>query len=240
MNNLSNYKAVLFDKDGTLFSFDAAWSVFCDRMLEHLAPGDETLKDKMAQTVGYQRASGSFIAGSLIVNASADEVNAAWSALAPGHDLAQVDALARAETKALPAVPLFDLTDVMGSLRQMGLKLGVATNDIEAGALSQLNAVNALALFDFVCGSDSGYGRKPGTGMVDAFCAQTGIKAEEVIFVGDSTHDIDCGVNAGVGLCVGVLTGPATAEQLAETDAVVLPSVASLPGYLNEANGAAA
>jgi phosphoglycolate phosphatase len=240
MNNLSNYKAVLFDKDGTLFSFDAAWSVFCDRMLEHLAPGDETLKDKMAQTVGYQRASGSFIAGSLIVNASADEVNAAWAALAPGHDLAQVDVLARAETKALPAVPLFDLTDVMGSLRQMGLKLGVATNDIEAGALSQLNAVNALALFDFVCGSDSGYGRKPGTGMVEAFCAQTGIKAEEVIFVGDSTHDIDCGVNAGVGLCVGVLTGPATAEQLAETDAVVLPSVASLPGYLNEANGAAA
>ena len=240
MSNLSTYKAALFDKDGTLFSFDAAWSVFCDRMLEHLAAGDDTLKDKMAQRVGYQRASGSFIPGSLIVNASADEVNAAWAELAPDHDPAQIDALSRAETKALPAVPLFDLNAVMGSLRQMGLKLGVATNDIEAGAFSQLNAVNALPLFDFVCGSDSGYGRKPGTGMVDAFCAQTGIKAEEVIFVGDSTHDIDCGVNAGVGLCVAVLTGPATAEQLAETDAVVLPSVASLPGYLSQANGAAA
>lgn len=114
----------------------------------------------------------------------------------------------------------------------MGLKLGVATNDYEAGAKNQLTAVGAYDLFDFVCGSDSGFGRKPGPGMIEGFGAQNAMFPEEIVFVGDSTHDLHCGRNAGAGLCVGVLTGRATRQDLEPNADVVLASIVELPEYL--------
>ena len=232
----SNLRAVLFDKDGTLFDFLATWATFCDRMLEHLAGDDEDLKDKLGEKVGYDRAASRFRVGSLIVNASSSEVDAAWAALAPGKSLADVEALTRQELANLPVHPVGDLSQIMGELREMGLKLGVATNDYEAGAKNQLTAVGAYDLFDFVCGSDSGFGRKPGSGMIDGFCAQNEMCHEEIIFVGDSTHDLHCGRNAGAGLCIGVLTGPASRQDLEADADVVLASIVELPEYLRGLN----
>ncbi|TLP65596.1 HAD family hydrolase [Parasedimentitalea maritima] len=228
----SEYKAVLFDKDGTLFSFTATWGTFCDRMISHLASTDEALKDLLAETVGYDRHAGQFKTGSLIVSASAGEVDEAWANLAPNHDLAAVETLTRQELNSLPLVPTCDLNKVMRMLKAQGLKLGVTTNDYEQGAINQLAEAEVTPLFDFVCGSDSGYGRKPGPGMIHGFCELNGLTPDQIIFVGDSTHDMHCGRNAGAGLCVGVLTGPATRTELETTANIVLSSVAELPDFL--------
>ncbi|MBO6891644.1 MAG: HAD family hydrolase [Roseibium sp.] len=231
------FKAVLFDKDGTLFGFTESWAYFCDSMFAALAGSDEPLKDRLASVCGYDRKRRSFRTGSLIVNASSDEVNEARWKLLPGKSLQEIVDLNHEIYETLPAVPTCDLGCVMGRLRQLGLKLGVATNDYEAGALAQLQEAAATTLFDFVCGSDSGYGRKPEAGMVHAFCREFAIMPADVIFVGDSTHDMDCARNAGVGLSVAVLTGPATSEELAGHADVILPSIEHLPGYLLERTG---
>ena len=225
-------KAVLFDKDGTLFSFTETWAHFCDRMLDALAGNDEALKDRLAETCGYLRAERRFVSGSLIVNASAAEVDAAWADLVAGVSLVDVEALTRRILTDLPHVPTCDLHAVLGSLRARGLLLGVATNDYEAGAVAQLEQAGALSLFDFVCGSDSGFGRKPEPGMIEGFCRQFDIDPAELVFVGDSKHDMDCAVAGGVGCRVAVLTGPATADDLAPHATVVLPSIADLPAWL--------
>ncbi len=227
------FKAVLFDKDGTLFAFTETWAHFCDRMFDALAGADEALKDKLAVASGYRRDDRSFVTGSLIVNASAEEVNAAWAAHLPGTTLRDIEALNRTALTDLPIVPTCDLHAVLGALRDRGLALGVATNDYEAGAVTQLRKADILPLFDFVCGSDSGYGRKPGPGMIHGFCDRQGIDPADLIFVGDSKHDMDCGDAAGVGCRVGVLTGPATVEDLGPHASVVLPSIADLPAWLN-------
>jgi phosphoglycolate phosphatase len=227
-----SYKAVLFDKDGTLFGFNDTWAYFCDRIFEALAGDDEPLKDELARVCGFDRKSHTFQTGSLIVNASADEVNEAWSRLLPGRSLQEIVDLNHEIYDHLPAVPTCDLVRVMSNLRQQGLKLGVATNDYEAGAVAQLQEASAMTLFDFVCGSDSGFGRKPEAGMVHGFCKFLDIEPAQVIFVGDSTHDMDCARNADVGLSVAVLTGPATEEQLTGHADIVLPSIESLPDYL--------
>lgn len=225
---------MLFDKDGTLFDFLATWSVFCDRMLEHLGAGDQDLMDRLADAVGYDRDQRTFLPGSLIVNASAAEVDGAWAEIAPDMSLADVEALTRHELQELPVMPVCDLPEVMGALRGLDLKLGVATNDYEAGAKNQLTAAGAFDLFDFVCGSDSGYGRKPEPGMINGFCDLHGLSPSEIVFVGDSTHDLHCGKNAGAGLCVGVLTGPASRDDLVVDANAVLNSIAELPEYLQE------
>lgn len=226
------YKAALFDKDGTLFSFTETWAYFCDRIFEALAPGDDDLKDRLAEVCGFDRHNRSFKTGSLIVNASADEVNEAWWKLLPSKSFQEIVDLNHEIYASLPAVPTCNLVDVMSRLHHLGLRLGVATNDYEAGAVAQLQDASADTLFDFVCGSDSGYGRKPEAGMVHAFCEKFAIEPSEVIFVGDSTHDMDCARNARVGLSVAVLTGPASRDELEGHADVILPSIGHLPDYL--------
>ncbi|MCP4315173.1 MAG: HAD family hydrolase [Hyphomicrobiales bacterium] len=226
------FKAVLFDKDGTLFAFTETWANFCDRVFDKLVGSDEAQKDALAAACGYDRARRRFKTGSLIVNGSAHEVNAAWLALLPEINLSRLDAVNREILTDLPIVPTCDLHAVLGALREEGFVLGVATNDYVAGALGHLHQAGALSLFDFVCGSDSGYGSKPGPGMVRGFCEEVGITPDELILVGDSKHDMDCGVNAGAGLLVGVLTGPAQVEDLEPHAHVVLPSIGELPAFL--------
>ncbi|KAG1649897.1 Chromosome partition protein Smc [Nymphon striatum] len=47
--------------------------------------------------------------------------------------------------------------------------LGIGTNDSEENAINQLEALDVDHLFEHIFGADSGYGAKPGSGMIDAF-----------------------------------------------------------------------
>ena len=109
--------------------------------------------------------------------------------------------------------------------------LGVATNDAEAAAQSQLRGLGLGGYFDFLAGADSGHGAKPDPGQCLAFCAATGMQPAQVAMIGDSTHDLHAGAAAGM-VPVAVLSGPATREDLAPHAAVVLPDIGHLPGWM--------
>ncbi|HKK37230.1 MAG TPA: HAD hydrolase-like protein, partial [Paracoccaceae bacterium] len=64
-------------------------------------------------------------------------------------------------------------------------------------------------------------------------CAAAGCDPAETVMVGDSVHDLGAGRAAGVGLVVGVLTGPAREADLAPLADVVAPSIAALPDLLD-------
>ena len=104
--------------------------------------------------------------------------------------------------------------------------------DSRQGIADTLRAFDVLELFDFLAGYDSGHGVKPGPGMVLAFCTQLGLAADSVVVVGDNRHDIEMGRNAGAGLCVGVLTGTGTREDLEPLADIVLDDIGALPGAL--------
>ena len=108
----------------------------------------------------------------------------------------------------------------------------MATADSHQGILNTLRAFDVLDEFDFLAGYDSGHGVKPEAGMVLAFCAETGLEVESVVVVGDNRHDIEMGRNAGAGLCVGVLTGTSTRQELESIADVVLDGISSLPQTL--------
>ena len=114
------------------------------------------------------------------------------------------------------AAVIDDLNGFFDTLRQRGLKLGVATMDDEASAVKTLQTMGCLDRFDFVCGADSGFGVKPEPGMVEAFCRHCDLSVEQTAMVGDSPRDLKMGRNAGVGLTVGVLTGTTGSAALAE------------------------
>lgn len=225
-------KGIVFDKDGTLFDFNAVWSVWCDRVVSELSQGDSTLKARLAKKIGYDIESRSFVTGSVIVSGAADESTELLASLLPGTSAGQVEEVAVKHLHNLPLVPVTDLDALFKSLKRAGLLLGVATNDSEASAITQLKASHIEHYFDFICGFDSGHGSKPGPGMLKAFCDTTDLPAESVMMVGDSLHDLDAGKNAGVGWLVGVLTGPARAQELAPVADEVLPDIGALTNLL--------
>jgi phosphoglycolate phosphatase len=230
-------QGVLFDKDGTLFDFEATWRGAAWRLLGLLAPGDTVRQGAIGAALGFDPASGRFVAGSPLVAGSVAQVAVALAPLVPGAGAAAIEAMGNAVaagiggTTLAPAAP--DLGGLLDGLAARGLSLGVATHDGEASARLHLGEVGVLDRFAFVAGYDSGHGLKPGPGMVLAFTRACGIAAADVAMVGDSVHDLGAGRAAGVRLAVGVLTGPATRADLAPLADVVLGSIAELPDFLS-------
>ncbi|MGB0867149.1 MAG: HAD family hydrolase [Granulosicoccaceae bacterium] len=225
-------KGVLFDKDGTLFEYGDTWQVWSERVVDELAAGEQVLRDQLAQSVGYCFQSKRFSPGSLVVNASSNEIIEAWAMHLPHLSAAEIEQVGIRHLGGLPLNPVCDLAQLANALRQMGLAVGCGTNDYESSAREQLGRAGVLQHFDFVCGFDSGHGAKPGPGMLLAFAEHIGAQPSELVMVGDSTHDLHSGEAAGVALNIGVLTGPARREDIASSADEVLPSVASLPDWL--------
>ncbi|MGM0586183.1 MAG: HAD family hydrolase, partial [Pseudomonadota bacterium] len=87
----------------------------------------------------------------------------------------------------------------------------------------------------FVAGYDSGHGVKPQAGMAQGFMRRYGLTPGEVAVVGDNLHDMEMGRAAGCALRVGVLTGTATREELAEAADHVIESIDRLEALLARA-----
>jgi phosphoglycolate phosphatase len=229
-------RGILFDKDGTLFDFNATWRGFVREALEIFAPGDAALQARMAAAAGYDAATGTFAPGSPIVAGSTAQVAALWAPLTPGWSAeaieAEANALAAATARDSLAPAVEDLPGLLDTLRAMGCALGVATHDSEFAARRQLEAVGALDRFDFIAGYDSGHGLKPSAGMVRAFCEATGRHPSEIVMIGDSLHDLGAARAAAAGAAVAVLTGPAGAKELAPHADHVLSSIGELPALL--------
>ena len=230
-------RGILFDKDGTLFDFQATWKRVIEAVLDTLAP-DREAWDRMAKAGGYDPVGGRFLPGSPVVAGSTGQIAALWAEILPDLGAAKIERVLDdigLNILADPAV-LFpttaDLPGFLASLRTSGYRLGVATHDSEQGARVQLTAVGAVTAFDFIAGYDSGHGLKPGPGMLLAFAAATGIAPANVVMVGDSRHDLEVGRNARAAMTVGVLTGPATHDDLAPYADHILPSIEHLPALL--------
>lgn len=235
---LTRIRGLLFDKDGTLFDFHATWSEVVARTIAALAPSSEAYRE-MAEEAGFDPVSGRFRAGSAIVAGAAAEVAILWSRHFPGRSAREIETLlnrAAAEVTGpetlVPATP--DLPGLLATLSARGYALGVATHDSERGARHQLAAVGIAEAFSFIAGYDSGHGLKPGPGMLHAFAAATELAPQEIAMIGDSRHDLEMVRAAGGGFALGVLTGPATAEELAPHADLVIADIGALPGLFSD------
>ncbi|MCB6178349.1 HAD family hydrolase [Rhodobacter sp. Har01] len=222
---------IVFDKDGTLFDFRVSWGRWAEGFLAGLAR-DENHAGQMAEAIGFLPAERSFRPDSVVIAATAADIAATLLPHLPGRDLGAlreaIDEAAAgvAMAEAVPLVPL------LTALRARGLRLGVATNDSEAPARAHLAAHGLTGLLDFIAGYDSGYGPKPGPGMCRAFAVSQGLEPGRVLMVGDSRHDLEAGRAAGM-RTIAVLTGIATAADLAPLAEAVLPDIGALPALLD-------
>ncbi|MEO1678537.1 MAG: HAD family hydrolase [Pseudomonadota bacterium] len=222
---------LLFDKDGTLFGFQATWGDWSEALIAGLLPDAPERQDDLATRIGFDRTARSFRPESPVIAGTIDDAVALmlpglpeWSDAGLRAHLIE-ESLAVRPSEAVPLAPL------MGRFRAAGLTLGVATNDAEEAAHAQFAGIGIAEAFDFVAGADSGHGAKPGPGPCLAFAAATGLSPGAVVMVGDSLHDLHAGRAAGMAT-VAVLTGVASAEDLAPHADAVLADIGDLPAWL--------
>lgn len=223
-------KAVLFDKDGTLFDFSASWSGWAMQVLQELAH-DPDHKATLAHALQFDLAAGRFDPASPVIAGTLEEsadLLLPHLPQVPRADLIRYLLGSAAQTEMIPPVPLAPLLD---RLTGQGLVLGVATNDGEAPARVHLERAGISDRFAEILGYDSGYTPKPAPDMLLGFAARTGIAPAQIVMVGDSTHDLIAGRAAGMAT-VGVLTGPADRGTLASYADEVLPDISHLPALL--------
>jgi phosphoglycolate phosphatase len=224
-------KGVIFDKDGTLFDFNATWGAWSRRMLASEAGGDTEIVAQLADVLGYDMDTDQFVAGSIVVAEPVEVIADTILRILPKLEKGALIKRMNTAAATVPQVEVTPLWPCLRELRDMGLKLGVATNDGEAPARAHIEKAGVTDLFDFIAGSDSGFGGKPATGQLDAFCEATGLSAANCLMVGDSLHDVMAGQAAGM-QTVGVLTGPAVRDDLAPHADVVLGSIAELADWI--------
>lgn len=224
---------IIFDKDGTLFDFSTTWEAWAAAFLRRAALGNETLAQEAGAAIGFDIVHARFLSDSIVVAGTPDEIAQALSAHLPDLSFDDLLRLLNEEAAHAPQAEVVPLKPLLADLRARGLTLGVATNDAEAPARAHLQSAGVDGFFDFIAGSDSGFGGKPTPGQLLAFCSDTGVSAETVIMVGDSTHDLRAGRAAGMRTAA-VLTGMAVEQTLAPYADIVLPDIGALPAWLDQ------
>jgi len=225
-------KGILFDKDGTLFDFAKTWEAWANAFLTRLTQGDLARATMIGAAVGFDLAANRFATDSIVIAGTPGEVVDVLSPHVPEMSKAALIDLLNEEASRAPQSEVTPLIPFLEVLRARGLALGVATNDAEAPALAHLNKAGVTHLFDFIAGFDSGHGGKPSPGQLNAFAKTVGLAPNQIAMIGDSTHDLIAGKAAGM-TRIAVLTGMASADDLAPHADVVLPDISHLPNWLD-------
>jgi phosphoglycolate phosphatase len=83
-------------------------------------------------------------------------------------------------------------------LRDLGLRLAVATSKVQSGAIAQLEAAGIARHFDVVAGYDAVEKPKPDPQLALHVLERLGAQPERTVVVGDTTHDLLMARGAGL------------------------------------------
>jgi len=223
---------ILFDKDGTLFDFRTTWNAWAAKLIRDLAEGQAETAQAIANNLIFDLNTNTFDPRSPVIAGSNREVAELIGAVLNDRPIEALEAHLTQAAAVAPLAPAVPLAPFLSEMRAMGLRLGVMTNDTEFGAKAHLSAAGVDHLFDFIAGFDSGWGPKPNPAPLLAFAEKTGLTPHRVAMVGDSTHDLIAGRNAGM-QTVGVLTGMADHATLSPYADMVLPNIGALRAWVN-------
>jgi len=236
LTRTDHIKAILFDKDGTLFDFRLTWIPIVHDFVLRLAGGSQHIADQLLQASGYDLALDRFQADGPLAAGNSADIAAAWRTLLRSQSSTaelqrQFDSFSIAQGPA-NSVPVCDLKVLFDKLLHKGLILGLATSDCEAAARAALQRFDVVPAFSWICGYDSGHGVKPDPAVVRNFAAAVGLQPAQVAVVGDTLHDLHMARDSAAGLAIAVLTGAVERDILAPQADLVLDSIADLPAAL--------
>jgi phosphoglycolate phosphatase len=232
-------QAFLFDKDGTLVSFDH-WIWVMRERARRLAPQFDlsaAQADSLSRFLGLDPVTGNALPSGLIPlpRSDTEAAVAEWFTQNGGVPFAEVaKVVAEVFTEVDQEFPFEryiqptpGAEEALLGIRRAGGKVGVVTSDAAAAARRHFVALGWDELIDVIVGIDVHPERKPAPGPVVAACSLLGINPVAGVMVGDTATDLQAGKSAGCRLTIGVLTGIGRPEDLGEAD-LILPNLVEL------------
>lgn len=231
---LDEVDLVVFDKDGTLISFEAMWSGWARELGSRLEIATRRpVAGDVFTTIGYDPVADRIQPGgplAIATMAAIEElVGAVLRRWCPSVSAAR-RVLAEAWVEPDPvtsAVPLADLHAVLGELRDAGRRIAVATTDDRRPTEATLAALGLAALVeDVVCGDDTGP-TKPDPDALRGIARRLDVAVERTAMVGDTPADLRMARGAGA-VAIGVSSGVARVDDLNPDAAVILATIEDL------------
>jgi phosphoglycolate phosphatase len=221
-------KAVIFDLDGTVASFNLDY------------------KTVRALVKGYLMNRG-VPASILSLNESVFEMlrkTEIWARNSGKSeeflDELRREALATTETYELEAAAntslLLGVVNALKALRAMGLRIGLCTINSEKSVTRILERFGIAVLFDVTITRNQVKHVKPDPEHLEAALKVLGASPEETVVVGDSRVDMQSAKGLGA-IAVGMPTGVSTIEQVMDGGAdYIVTSMADLPVLMTKLN----
>ncbi len=226
---LDGIELVVFDKDGTLISFEAMWTGWARELGSRLEIATRRpVAGDVFSAIGYDPVNDRVQPGgplAISTMAGVEERVAAvlrrWcpSVAAARRILAEAwfepDPVAR-------ALPLADLRRLFAALRADGRRIAVATTDDRRPTEATLAGLGLADLVDAsLCGDDPDP-VKPEPAALVALAARSGVSIARTAMVGDTPADLRMARVAGAGRAIGVASGVTSAAELqADADTVL-------------------
>ncbi len=140
-------RGVLFDKDGTLISFEKTWGPVIAAVFVALAKGDPEKLAAQAEALEFSLEDQQFLPTSPIIAGSTGHYGPIWAAALGRSDHAElkreIDALTAVESLR-SLTPIGDPKLILRALKDLGVSAGLGTNDSEASARRQVAALGLL------------------------------------------------------------------------------------------------
>ncbi len=214
-------KAVVFDLDGTITSFNLDYKVLRAEVRGHLlkmgVPAsvldvNETVFEMLKKTELYTKNTGK-------TDSAMERIRKEVFKIAEKYELE-----AATSTNLLPGV-----IDTLKALRLAGLKIALCTLNSQKTTNYIITRFKLTEYFDITVPRDNVISVKPHPQHLETALDVLGIPATETIVIGDSVSDIKVAKELNA-LAIGLTTGVSTQDQLAREGAnYVITSITDLP-----------
>lgn len=114
--------------------------------------------------------------------------------------------------------PYDGIPELLAALKEKGLKTAVLSNKPHAQTLDVIHSLFGKDCFDLIQGQQDGLPIKPDPAGVYVILKQLGLRAEELLYLGDTATDMRTGKSAGA-FTVGALWGFRDRRELEEAHA---------------------
>lgn len=230
---------IVFDKDGTLISFDVVWHAWFRYLMEALEaqiPLNACTRQEFAATLGYDPETDAWDPLGPLTLAATDECvllmagqiyrcqNVSWNRALTIVSGAEDVAREKLEAEDL-VEPIGDVRGRLQELRARGIPLAVATTDMRAMTEHSLEKLDITDLVETVVCGDDEIPLKPAPDMALEICRRLGVDPSGGMMVGDTVGDMMMARRAGYGHLVGVASGAQTADVLRPHAHVVISDI---------------